>query len=233
EEKSKIEKAVNRHHFKYFYLKNLWLGSNGIYSKNYFFNLAKSLAKEKISPDEKIRKINRDLKRIKKEKEKLFKELKISKKYKDLFSVYSNFMLTKIYRRYAQIFWAYQMKNLLKETGKRLGLKLDEARYMMLGEIKEGLLNSEIDKEDIKKRLDFCFYYIEKNKEFISTDKNHFVLTQLKSTKQEDVKELKGQVGCLGKAKGIVKIVNTQQEIAKMKSCPKALLPPSAAQFGE
>jgi len=217
ENDTKIKKAIKKHYNEYFYLKNLWLGTNGVYTRDYFLKIAKSLSREKISPDEKIKKLNQDLKKIKKEKDRLFKELGISKKYRELFSVYSDFMLTKIYRRYAQIFWAYQMKFLLKEAGERLGLKLEEVRYTIPEELKDGLLNSKLDKSEIKKRLNFCLYYVEKDKELISTDKNHFVLTQIRSTKKEDVEELNGQIGCLGKAKGVVRIVNTQQEMAKMK----------------
>ena len=75
-----------------------------------------------------------------------------------------------------------------------------------------------MNKKEIKKRLNFCFYYAEKNKDLLSTNKNHKVLNQLKISKQENVKELTGQVGCLGKARGIVRIINSEEEMAKMKS---------------
>ena len=218
EKKEKTKEMINEHHAKYFYLKYLWIGNNGLYKKDYYLKLATELSKDKIPPKKKLLMISKDLIETKKEKQKLFKKLKISKKYKDLFSIYSDFMLTKLYRRYAQIFWSYQVDKLLKETSKRLNLTLDEVRYMLPREIREGLLKNRMDRKEIKKRLSFCFYYAEKNKDLLSTNKNHKVLNQLKVSKQKNVKELTGQVGCLGKARGIVRIINSEEEMAKMKS---------------
>ncbi|OGZ26715.1 MAG: hypothetical protein A2365_02345 [Candidatus Nealsonbacteria bacterium RIFOXYB1_FULL_40_15] len=212
-----VEKALNKHWQSYFYLKNLWLGDNSGYTKDYFLEQARSLAEEEVSPDEKIKKFNDDIDKIKREKERLFRELKINKVYKNLFLVFGDFMLTKIYRRYAQIFWAYKTKFILQNAAERMGLNLEEIRHMLPSEIKDGLLNLKVNKDEIRKRSDFCVYYAEKGEEFISTDKNHPVLSQLKSTKHEQVSELRGQVGCLGSAKGRVRIINTQQELSKMQ----------------
>jgi len=175
------------------------------------------LARDKISPEKKIIKINKELAKIKKQKQKYFQELKISKRYKDLFSIYSDFMLTKIFRRYAQIFWAYQASKLLKEISKRLKLTLDEIRYMLPDEIKRGLIGDRINRKEIRRRINFCFYYVEEGVDLISSDSKHKILKQLKFSSEKNLKELKGQIGCLGKVKGIVKIVNTQKEINKME----------------
>ena len=55
-------------------------------------------------------------------KRKLLKELKVSKQWQDVFYAFGDFMVTKIYRRYAQIFALYQMDAILKEIAKRFNL---------------------------------------------------------------------------------------------------------------
>lgn len=212
-----IQSLIEKHHAKYFYLKYLWLGESGVYSKKYYLTLAKKLAKDKITPAVKILEMNKELRKVKRQKEKLFQELKVSKQYKDLFIIYSDFMLTKIYRRYAQIYWAYSMGKLLKEVARRLNLSLDEVRYMIPVELKKALVANVVDRPELKRRLKFCLYYAEKGKDLVTTNSKHPILKQLKPKKQKDVKKLTGQVGCLGKVEGVVRVINSQGDMIKMK----------------
>jgi len=214
---NKINEKISKHHKQYSYIKHLWLGRNGIYKRNHYLKIAVKLANDLVPPAEKNKQINRKLSDLKTKKQQLFKKLKINQKYQYLFSVYSGFMLTKVYRRYSQIFWAYQMKKLMSETAKRLELSLDEIRYMLPSEIKKGLIEKKVDKKEIKKRLNLFLYYVEKGKELISTNKNHPILSQLKYNKIKEVQELKGQIACLGKASGKVKIVNNTCDMNKIR----------------
>jgi len=216
--KQTVQNLINQHHARYCHLKYLWLGTNGIYSKSYYFKLAKRLAQDKIAPKTKLIEAGMKLKQIRKEKEKFFKELKVEEKYKKLFQIYSDFMLTKMYRRYAQIFWAYVMGKLLKEISHRLNLTLDEVRYLSVVEIQAGLLNGKLNKKEISQRLVFCFYYAEEGKEITSSDQGHPIVKNLKLSAIKKTNELVGQIGCLGRAKGVVRIINSQKDLAKMKA---------------
>lgn len=216
ENQNKINKLIDKHYKKYFYLKYLWIGKKGVYSKKYYENQIKKTAKEKISPKTKIKNINIEIKENQKKKQEMFKDLKISKKYQDLFQIYSDFMLTKVYRRYAQIYWSYHINRLLKEIGLRLKISLDEARYMTCKEIVYALKVGNIDTGNIKKRLKFCFYYAEEKKDMIFLDREHKLLKQLKVKKINGIKELNGQPACLGKIIGKAKIINTINDIKKI-----------------
>lgn len=214
----KIKEMILDHWKKYFYLKHLWLGKNGVYSIEYYNKEINKLKKDKIKPIQKIEKINKDLEKIKIQKTEILKEFKIPRKYLDLFDIYSEFMLTKIYRRYAQLFWAYEMRKLLNEIGKRLNLSLDDVRHMLPKEIKNGLLDGKINRIEIKKRTDFLLYYAEKGKELISIDKNNFLYKSTQIKTDYDVDELEGQIACMGYAKGIVKIINSPKDMVKMRT---------------
>ncbi len=222
QKKGKIDKKIGiqieKHHSRYFYLKHLWLGRNETYNKKHYVGLVKQLAKDKESPRKKLQLANKRIITARKEKNRLFRELKINKKYQNLFSIYSDFMLTKMYRRYAQIYWAYQMEKLLKRVAKRLDISLDEIRHLSFTEMIDGLIRGVVDKKEIKKRINFLLYYVEYGKELITTDRNHPILKKLKSTDIKKVNRLSGQIGCLGKAVGIVKIVNTHKDIKKIKT---------------
>lgn len=217
-DKIKVNIKLDNHCDNYFYLKFLWLGSDGVYEKKYFKERLKLLVKDEKTPQEKIREIKRELIKIKKTKEEIFAELRISKQYRNIFSVYSQFMITKIYRRYAQIFWSYQIKNLLEESGRRLGITLEVARYLSVAELSESLKKGKLSVKDADKRLDFFIYYVENGLELLSTNRKHPILKQIEKKIVHAVSEFSGQIGCLGKAKGRVRIINAAKDMSKMRS---------------
>ena len=213
-----INRLITRHQARYFYLKYLWLGQAGVYSRDYFRREAIGLAKDGIDPLVKIRRLNQELVRIKKEKIRLFKKIKIDRRHIDLFEIYADFMLTKIYRRYAQIYWAYQIGRVLKVAACHLGISFDEIRHLTGKEVAFALRYDGLNRPALKKRLKFCWLYVEKGVELVSTDKDHPVLKFLKNKSKVSVKELTGQIGCLGKAQGRVRIINSHKDLAKMKT---------------
>jgi len=212
-----VKKLIARHHAKYYYLKYLWLGSAGTYSQKYYYQIAKKMARSKSDPKSQLLKIKKELLKIKEQKSRLFKELRIDWRQIKLFSIYSDFMLTKIYRRYAQIYWAYQMGMVLKEIAGRLGINFNEVRYLTAGEIIQALKGNHLDRWAVSERLNFCWLYLEKGIEIISTDRDNQLLDFLKRDKKNKAGNLVGQIGCLGKASGRVKIINSQKDIIKMK----------------
>jgi len=212
-----INKKLLQTHFKnYFYLKHQWLGTNGIYSIDYFASEIKKILRDKISPKEKLKLNNLEILKNKKCKKGLFKKLKIETKWQNLFKIYSEFMTTKIYRRYSQIYWAYTIQNLLKEIGKRLKLSLDEVRFLLPNEFPDALLKNNTNRKEIAKRTKFCFYYATNENAIISTNKKASLLNGLSRKIDKDIKELTGQIGCLGKAKGKVKIINSPKDMGKI-----------------
>lgn len=150
-------------------------------------------------------------------RKKIIKKLKIENPWLIITDAFGNFMVTKIYRRFAQIYALYKMEFILEEIGKRLGLSLKEVRFMLPREVKSVLLKKRLNRKIIKQRTKFCVLYAEKNKEEIFIGEKAKELIKLTQRKIEKVIELKGQCGCVGRTKGTVKIIIRPQDMYKMK----------------
>ncbi len=213
----KAEEKLSKHHSKYSHQRSLWIGKYSAYPISYYRKQVVEMVDNPVTPATRLRMANEELAKNKLEKAKLLRQLKINAKHRAILNIYSDFMLTKIYRRYAQLYWAYEMRALLKKIAKRLKLTIDDVRFMLPEEFKCGLTEGNIDRREIKKRTRFCWYYAEKGKDLLSTDRKATILKKLKERTTESVTEFTGQIACLGKVKGNIKIINTPSDMAKMK----------------
>ena len=215
--KPKIYKIIQDYYQKYFYIKYMWVGKDGVNSFDYYLKeLVKFIGRDsdaKRSLDDK----KKELEEAKKKRDLLIKELDISGKWKTIFDTFGDFMITKIYRRYIQIYVSYKMSFILEEIAKRLQLSVMEVRFMLTKEIEEALVHGKIDNKNLKKRVKFCVYLLEKNKEEIFIGEKAKKLAKSVETKKiKDIQEFSGQTGCVGKAKGFVKIIIRPADMNKM-----------------
>jgi len=215
--KPKIYKIIQGYYKKYFYIKYMWIGKDSVNNFDYYLKeLVKFVGR------------NSDTKKLMKEKQKeskdilnkrnsLIKKLGIRGKWKTIFDAFGDFMVTKIYRRYAQIYISYKMSFILEEIARRLQLSVMEVRFMLTREITEALTYGNLDKKGLKQRIKFCVYSVEKNKEDVFIGEKAKKLAKLvESKKVDNVEEFSGQTGCVGKAKGIVKIIIRPSDMSKM-----------------
>lgn len=217
----KIGIAINKHLNKYFYLKHLWLGREGVYDFKYY---EKEIKKYIISGENAWETIKKDAKIFKeslRQKIKIIKELKLSKKEIALFKIYTEFSVTKVYRRDAQLFWAYKIDFVFEELKKRLKLPVNLIRFMSPDEIVAALckkVNMQKLKKDLAERFKFSVYYAEKGVDLIFTGKAAKKIAEsVKEEIQEEIKEFSGQTACLGFARGKVRIINSIKEMKKMQ----------------
>ncbi len=167
---------------------------------------------------EMLREMEQEISSALEKRNKLIKELNLEKKWQDIFNEFGDFMITKIYRRFAQIYAMYKIEFLQKEIGERFNLSLMETRFMLPREVRKALIEGFVDKEELKERTNFCVYYAEKDKDIIFTGvKARELAKEAQKVEIGDVKEIKGQPACMGKAKGEVKIINHPSEMSKMK----------------
>jgi phosphohistidine swiveling domain-containing protein/DNA-binding transcriptional ArsR family regulator len=222
--KDKIAPAImlrlEEHYRKYFYTKYIYTEEQGVYSFEHYLkellrlvnsdrNLAESLAEQEIK-----------IKEVLVERENLIKKLSLSKDNERFFSAWGDFMVTKIYRRYAQLFALYKTTFTLEEIAVRIKVTLKELRFMKSSEIKEALFNNNINREEVKKRTEFSLYYTAKETEIYYSGEEAKEIVEKYINKHENlaVSELHGQCGCRGQAKGRVKIVNVISDMVKMKA---------------
>lgn len=214
-------KALKKYWRENQHIKFLWVGRNGTYSLEGYINQINEFLKNGLNAKKVIEQTNKDFIRKNKERIKLIEKINLDKKLQRTFSIYSEFMLTKAYRREAQIYWSYQMNKLLKEAAKRLNISLEQAYFLFPKELEEALTKNIIDKNILIEREKFCTYYLEKgaDKIYIGEEAKKFEKLINKSLKNKEIiTEIKGQTGCPGKIKGIVKIINSPAEMLKMEN---------------
>lgn len=215
--KHTIYKRIEAHYHKYFYVKYMWIGNEGVNNFDYYL---KELVKI-IGRDSNVKKLLQEQRQKSKEvlrqKRSLVKKLSINNKWKIIFNGFGDFMVTKIYRRYAQIYVLYRMRPVLEEIARRLNITLMEVRFMLGSEIKQGLMKNKVDRVSLKERTKFCVYYGENKKEKIFIGENARQLANMVEVEEvKEVQEFTGQTGCVGRASGIVKIVIRPADMVKM-----------------
>lgn len=216
--KPTLLKQLQKHYQKYFYVKFLWVGKEGVNSFDYYLKELLKFA----SPRQKIKKMLAEMetkrRKILLKREQLIKKLKIKGTWLTIFNSWGDFMVTKIYRRYAQIYAIYRMQPVLKEIAKRLKVSLSQVRFMIKPKVKQALIKGKINRIELKKRTKFCVYYVERGQEKVFIGQQGQKLAgQIKVADLSKITEIKGQTGCVGKAIGRVKIIIRPKDMAKMQ----------------
>lgn len=207
---------LEAHRKKYYYTKHLWV--EGEYVLEDYIKQLKDIFEGDQSPEEIYEKQITKLEENKQKKSKLFKELDFDKKWQNIFIAFGEFMETKIYRRYAQIFAVYQMTVILREIARRFYITEKQVRFMMKGEVEKMLLKNEYDESELLARTKMCLYYVEKDVEKIFVgDEAKNLLQQVETEIDEDVEVLQGEIGCPGQGKGKVKIIIRAEDMEKME----------------
>lgn len=200
--------------------KHLWLGREGVYDFKYY---EKEIKKYIASGESARETLNKDAKIFKeslRQKAKVIKELRLSKKEIAIFDIYTEFSVTKVYRRDAQIYWAYKMDFIFNELKRRLKLPVNLIRFMFPSEVVIALIkkeNSQRLKKELSERFKFSVYYAKKGVDLIFTGKAaKKIAGSIEEKTHEEIKELVGQTACLGFARGKVRIINSIKEMKKM-----------------
>jgi phosphohistidine swiveling domain-containing protein len=213
-----LNKMLAEHHAKYFFLKHVWIGKDGL-STLEEYQLAVDNLISGQDPKALLENEHQKWTDDKELRDTYEKKLNLSEKEKELFRTYAEFAFTKAYRRYVQLYWAYKMDFLFDELSKRLGISVMESRFLLPHEVVEGLRNGLSDemKKIAMERTKHCVYYAEKGLDIVTigTDCTPFESTILDEVSYV-VDEFKGQVACTGKVQGLVKIVNTVADMHKV-----------------
>ncbi len=212
-----IKEMLHAYYEKYFYVKFMWVGKEDTYTLHDFLSKLVKIIGRNANVNKLLKEMDAQLEKNKKKAEKLKKELKIEKQWATLFDAFGEFMVTKIYRRYAQIYAVYKMHAVLEEIAKSIGMTKDDVEFMLPQEVMSALLEKKIEKETIKKRTEFCVYYLDKTTERVLVGRQALRLAKLVERKKiQGVTELKGQTGCIGIGKGHVKLIFRPSDMSKM-----------------
>ncbi len=212
--KPAIYKLIQKHYQTYFYVNHMWVGE--VSSFEHYLKELVRLIGSGADLDENYKKEQQEMADILAKRQQLIKRLKIKDPWLTILNGFGDFMVTKIYRRFAQIYAIYKMEYILTEIGKRLKLNLMETRFMLPEEVNKALLSGKVNRQEIKARTKFCVYYAEKNQDAMFIGKKAEALVKTTERKVEQVNEFRGQVGCIGKATGLVKKIFRPQDMMKM-----------------
>ena len=211
--------ALQSHYAKYFYTKFIYTEEQGVYD---FEHYLKELVRL-VNGDHDLRGTmeaqEKNAKALLSNRLALFKQLALPEKSIRFFNAWGDFMVTKIYRRYAQLFALYKTTYILEEIAYRLGLTIKEVRFMASKEIKAALFDKKLNKEEIKARVKHSVYYTSQDTEvyYSGPIAKEISSKYIQKEEKHEISELKGQCGCRGHARGIVRIVNVIADIPKMK----------------
>jgi len=210
--------VIEDHAKKWGHLGYIYVGNASPFGVDHYVKELIDVARSNVD----VRKIKNELeqqqKNTRRDQEKIYSELKIDIKHQNLFETASQFALTKLIRRHAQLFDLCVMhKYLLSEISLRLDLTRYQVQFMLKEEVRDALLKNKLDKEVLVKRLKSCVYYTEEGFEKVYVDDEAKKINkQLEIKIDKNIQELKGQSARPGKASGVVKIIIRAHDMDKM-----------------
>jgi phosphohistidine swiveling domain-containing protein len=209
-----ILRAIQKHYETYFFVNHLWVGEVSSFER-YLKELVRLVGMG--NPAKQFRDEQKVFLATAARRRKLIATLRIRREERILFDGFGDFMVTKIYRRYAQIYALYKMEFILQEIARRLRLTLKEVRFLLPKELHRALRTGRVNRKELRARTRFCVYDAERGIDRIVTGARARKLVKQTESAVEDVSELSGQTGCVGTATGTVRIIIRPGDMGKMR----------------
>ena len=213
-----LRKKMQAHYKKYLWLYYNYEGS--VLELDYFLEIWRLLTKDK-NLKKLIKESERKFYLIKNQRAEIFKKFNFNEKERKLFNIARDIVWLKSWRKDIMYFGSYVLDKIAKEIGKRLGLSLNQVRFFCDWEVRGALLKNKFSPNELNERYKFSIVYgdsVNLPKIYTGKKAKKFLKEwQLEKQKIKKVNELTGAVAYPGKAKGIVKIVETIDDIHKMK----------------
>ena len=214
--KQGVSEMVKKHSKKYFWLGGNYLGRD-CFCEEHFKKRASALSSKSIEKIEsEIEKIKKGPSKVKAEKDKAIKELKLDEGFKEIIKTLEEINVFHDQRKEAIVAPIYYRRPLYGEIAKRLGIKREELVWLTPPEIGQALEKNKVDIAELKKRSQKLAFYCDREREIIATGQKADELFE-RLVKREEVKEIGGTVASTGRVKGTVRIVKVVKDIGKVK----------------
>ncbi len=216
----KLNKLIEKHALEYG-----WIGygtAGPAWDKNYFIDILGSLVRQKIKASSQLKKIEQDKKILEKKQKKMFTDLKIDKKYQQIFETAQGIVYSKGFRKDSLFYHTYVMENMFREIGKRFYLSVNQARYLYPWEVRELLLKNKLNASELNERYKYGVYYSvgEYTEDTFLTGeaaKKFLKDFQFIEEKIDNIKILQGDCASSGRVRGKVTVVNSTEDMKKME----------------
>ena len=190
-------------------------------SEGDFASLLKELDQRTKNPTVELRRLVNEKDRISKQQQIIQKRLHLNRYESAIIKLARDAVFYKAYRRELQS-WSYShVEYLLREIGRRAGLKLNQVRMLLPKEVARTLTSGKVDRQAIAARLKGVAYGRTNGKPWLLTGQKlkQFLARQVQPEESvKQVSEIKGTVAFSGRATGLVRIVNEPSDMAKMKN---------------
>ncbi len=219
--KKEISKAeIEKHRRNYLWVNYGYTGTPVPSLANYQKRITK-LKKGRKKSRQLLQELQTERRKIKLSQKKLSQQLHLDQKTKYLFKTARTFMFLKAYRWGIEFKAIYVYDLLFSELGKRLGFTKQQFHYMTPQEIIGLGQGEKVDKKEINRRIKtlFAYTYIRGKNNFYygKKAKQLFKGNLYQEEIDKSVKQFPGMATFLGKVKGTVKIVNTPEEMDKVR----------------
>ncbi|QQR93166.1 MAG: hypothetical protein IPJ89_01330 [Candidatus Iainarchaeum archaeon] len=185
-------------------------------SHHEYLSILSGLIKQKVDPVKLLHQEKEKRLKLKKEIAKIEAELGLNPKELLFFSAFRRNTWLRALRKDTLFLWFSAADKLLTELGKRFDRSLDQMRFVMHQEFAQGIPSSDV----LQQRMQAMVYY---------TTETETIIVQGEKAKQfirglpfehentVEVDEIYGNCACPGLTKGVVKIINTTDDIKKMQ----------------
>jgi len=183
-------------------------------------DLKKDLLKQEETPQQQIKSREKHFQDIEIEKKKIIEEINLPEELNYLFKISAFFMYIKDLRKGIYQKSYVEMDRVLEEISKRCNLTLKETKFLNYEEINQALNEDKNFREITRQRKEYCITITKegKTKIYQGEDASKKIEGLVQREKiDKNITELKGSTAYSGKAKGIVKIILTVEDMPKMK----------------
>lgn len=208
------ENLLMQHAKRFFWIHNNYVKDN-VLSKSFFEKRLKEYSK--IGHKKRIEEIKSMPRENLRTKNTLINQINLPSELRLLLKITDDFNYWQDERKKGTFWATHYFSLLLAEIAKRTSYSIEELKYAMPPEI-EDVLKEKISKNELQKRIDYCMFIFTPGRYDVITDKEFIKKLDLIGTgKSTAVKELRGFSASLGKVSGKVKIVESVEEIGKVK----------------
>ncbi len=220
------KRKMRAHYERWCWLPYTYIGP--AYTLDYYLEVWRGLIHEDLNPGARLTELGQKSKAVQAERKKVVRELRLSKREQEWFNIAADIVWLKGYRKDCYFHGFFVLDLLLAEVGRRSGLSLMQAKYLLPGELPQALRGKDLA-NTANARMQFSVVQgrTPPGKNLRWTSKGLTVLTGskakafLKKQRFEKVAALKadsiqGTCACSGSARGVVRVVNLPEEMGKM-----------------
>ena len=192
------------------------------WERDYFIDILGSFVRQKSDPIKLLQKYESERKELLEKQKDIYENIDIDMVHKKLFGIAQDLVYNKGIRKDAMFYYFYALENMHKEIAKRFYLSLNQIRYLYPHEYKDILLKNKYDTEVLNSRYKYSLFYSTGHYSqdlLLEGDEARKFIKKLSIIKEniENIKLLQGDCASAGRVRGNVTIVNTVDEIKKMK----------------